>query len=441
MNEQPAACPNPCLTCCAGPASARCLGPQTAAASVQTGLSRKSGYLSSPHRNLRESSEEQPLRHLSNGRVKRIGKSRAWTTGRGLTVGLCPATHKSDLPTDRRSCKLYPAMASRETERLRFSAHRSQILTQSRSRPGRQVVIKPTSSRYHRPARKAPRFLSPDPQGSARRLVFPTCSFNVTHLREMIRAFDPLAFYVSVDANYPGRQSSDFSQKARAVLLNWVLLVHRKFGFRFQTFFTAVLLLDSFLSRNSVPTADLQLLGLTVLFTASKFEEVKPPKLAKFLTITEKQFRQQDVIELEGRILASIDFRVSTQSPAQLLEVVVELERLPRIISETALGFLVASCFDLRMNVFGSDRIVQAAISLATKVVQSMNQREGVQGSIPRLLDLASISAEGSAAQCMRNLSLIVLNLERAGMLAIRKAFPESFERGCDDSLALINHC
>lgn len=441
MNEPKDSCPPQCLPWGGGDASARCLGLQTAAASALTDLSRMTGHPSSPHLNFRQPLDLQACRLQSNGRVKRIGKSKAWTAKQGQSTVLGLTSHKSDHATDYRA-PLRPRLRhSAEKPQLRFSTQASQKLAKTRNRPSRKPVGLPTPSRFHRPARKAVRFLSPDSQGSARRLIFPTHSFSATHLMEMLRTFDPKAFYVRVDAEYPSRPSSEFGQKARAVLLNWVLLVHRKFGFRFQTFFTAVHLLDSFLSRDTVAAADLQLLGLTVLFTAAKFEEVKPPKLAKFLSITEKQFSHDAVITLEGRILASIGFQISTESPCQLLEVIAELQHLPRIISETALGFLVGSCFDLRMNSFGSDHIVHAAVSLARHVVTSINESDSGRGPVPKLVGFATAPVEGSAAVCMRNLSLIVLNLERAGMLAIRKAFPESFERGCEDSLALINHC
>jgi len=144
---------------------------------------------------------------------------------------------------------------------------------------------------------------------------------------------------------------------------------------------------------------------------------------------------------MEGTLLSTIGFRVSTESPAQLLELVVELNRLPRAISETALGFLVASAFDLRMNAFGGERIVAACVALAQNVSFTMNYDKNRPGKFPELLSFASVAAEGTDTTCMRYLSLIVLNLERAGMLAIRKAFPASLDIDCGDSQLLSNVC
>lgn len=143
---------------------------------------------------------------------------------------------------------------------------------------------------------------------------------------------------------------------------------------------------------------------------------------------------------MEGHVLTTIEYKVSNETPAHLLELVTAIDRLPRKVSETAYGFLVASAFDLRMNAFGGNAIVQGCIQLARRVV-------GVSVIIGRnatrlaeLLGPTSQHSNGTKSiesTCERYLSLIVLNLERAGMLAIRKVFPACLALDCGDRESL----
>lgn len=380
--------------------------------------------------------ERQESLLASNGRNKKIQKVKAFSAGGPLSLRRPLQDALPGRPPALRSAVRPPA-TTHDLIQKGVSGKTTSWLT--RTKQTRRTSQNSLCKRV--PNRKAPKFLSPTFSGPARQLFFSHNIFSPSDLARMLSHFNPSAFFAPVDPEYPNQPRSEISQKSRALLLNWILLVHRKFAFKFQTFFTAVNLLDSFLSVQSVPLAKLQLLGLTALFTAVKFEEVRPPKLAKFLAITEDQFAAKDVIQMEGTLLSTIGFRVSTESPAQLLELIAELNRLPRAISETALGFLVASAFDLRMNAFGVERIVAACVSLARHVSFTMNYDKKRPGKFPELLSLASMPAEGSDATCMRYLSLIVLNLERAGMLAIRKAFPASLDIDCGDSQVLSNVC
>lgn len=365
----------------------------------------------------------------SNGRSKKILKIKILSASGCLPARQTLSAHKVARVAASQSAVRPPTAAATRIRKV-ITGKTSSWLT--RTKPSRKASQKSFCKAVA--SRKAPKFLSPNLNGPARQLFFSHNIFTSADLSRMLAHFNPTSFYASVDPQYPNRPQAEISQKSRALLLNWILLVHRKFGFKFQTFFTAVSLLDSFLSTQSVPTSQFQLLGLTALFAAVKFEEVRPPKLVKFLAITENQFSAKNVIQMEGTIMAAIGFRVSTETPCQLLELVAELERLPRAVSETALGFLVASSFDLRMNQFGGQRIVAASVALARHVLASMGSQKPHSGKFPELLSLASMPEEGSEALCMRYLSLIVLNLERAGMLAIRKAFPASLDIDCDGS-------
>lgn len=267
----------------------------------------------------------------------------------------------------------------------------------------------------------------------------PKQSFTHTQLAAMISCFDINSFYGRIDCNYLTQRQSEMTPKSRALLINWLFLIHQKFGFNFQTYFTAINLLDAYCSRVVVSANRFQLLGLTVLFIAAKFEEIKPPRLQKFLMISENLFTVNEVISLEAEVMIAVDFRVSTASPYQLLELLTTYYNIPSFVFGTALGFLISSCFDLRMNVFGCEKIVESCLFLAKKMHPGVaDSRDDLSCQFQSDSILNSVMAGENNTTCMRYLSLIVMNLEKAGLFAIRKAFP-SFQRGSESPISSIN--
>jgi cyclin A len=63
------------------------------------------------------------------------------------------------------------------------------------------------------------------------------------------------------------------------MLVDWLVEVVDEFQLGQETLFLAVTLLDRFMSVKPVLCCQLQLLGITCLWVAAKYEEVLPPSL------------------------------------------------------------------------------------------------------------------------------------------------------------------
>jgi hypothetical protein len=60
-----------------------------------------------------------------------------------------------------------------------------------------------------------------------------------------------------------------------------------KFKLMPETLFITVNLIDRFLSKYSIEKSQVQLVGVTSLLIATKYEEIYPPTLKDFIYITE----------------------------------------------------------------------------------------------------------------------------------------------------------
>lgn len=86
--------------------------------------------------------------------------------------------------------------------------------------------------------------------------------------------------------------------------------------------------ISSFLQKHSKElTKDrFQLVGIAALFIAAKFEEMYPPDISDFTSVTHNAFNKSDIRNCEQKILQSIDFYLSIPIP------LVYLRRLSRAV-------------------------------------------------------------------------------------------------------------
>lgn len=103
----------------------------------------------------------------------------------------------------------------------------------------------------------------------------------------------------------------DIDSKKRAILVNWLVDVADEFDLESETLFICVNLIDRFLSQMSLPTINLQLLGVAAMFIASKYEEIYPPYLHQFVEVTDDTYSGRQIRRMEQEILKALNFRIS----------------------------------------------------------------------------------------------------------------------------------
>lgn len=111
-------------------------------------------------------------------------------------------------------------------------------------------------------------------------------------------------------ANYMEKQT-DISHTMRTILIDWLVDVHHKFKFQPETLYLCINIIDRFLSRKAVARNKLQLVGITSLLIAAKYEEIYVPEVKEFVFISADAYTKDEVLRMERVILASLDFNVT----------------------------------------------------------------------------------------------------------------------------------
>jgi len=120
-----------------------------------------------------------------------------------------------------------------------------------------------------------------------------------------------------VDADYMSRQPH-INRKMRTILVDWVVEVNKKYDFKSETLFLSVNLIDRYMSLATVSRCNLQLVGVTAMLIASKFEEVRLPEVNEFVRITDNAYTQAEVLEMECTMLATIKYKIAVPTVAHV---------------------------------------------------------------------------------------------------------------------------
>lgn len=109
------------------------------------------------------------------------------------------------------------------------------------------------------------------------------------------------------------------TSKMRSVLIDWLIQVHLKFHLLQETMYLCVQIIDAYLMAVDVPKMQLQLVGVTAMFVASKYEEMYVPAIDDFVYMTDNTYTKAEIRTMEISILKQLDFMFCKPFPLHFL--------------------------------------------------------------------------------------------------------------------------
>ncbi|KAJ7494668.1 cyclin [Mycena galericulata] len=111
-------------------------------------------------------------------------------------------------------------------------------------------------------------------------------------------------------ADYMSHQN-EITWAMRQTLVDWLLQVHLRYHMLPETLWIAVNIIDRFLTHRTVSLIKLQLVGVTAMFIAAKYEEILAPSVDEFVYMTENGYTKEEILKGERIMLQTLEFRVS----------------------------------------------------------------------------------------------------------------------------------
>ena len=113
----------------------------------------------------------------------------------------------------------------------------------------------------------------------------------------------------------------EINVKMRAILIDWLIQVHFTFNLKPETIYITVNIIDRYLEKNQVQTTKLQLVGITAMLIACKYEERYPPEIKNFIRTTNYEYTNKEILEMEIEILKTINFNITYPTIYKFLEI------------------------------------------------------------------------------------------------------------------------
>lgn len=144
--------------------------------------------------------------------------------------------------------------------------------------------------------------------------------------RAHARTLEPRA-HLAVHPPLPQTQR-DINATMRGILIDWLVEVAEEYRLEAETLHLSVNYIDRFLSCVPVARSKLQLVGVTCMLIASKYEEIHPPAVDEFVYISDNTYKREEILHMEGTILNRLSFELSVVSAKAFLTRYIKAARM-----------------------------------------------------------------------------------------------------------------
>jgi hypothetical protein len=145
-------------------------------------------------------------------------------------------------------------------------------------------------------------------------------------------------------------KQEEINERMRSILINWIFEVYHKFKLRQATLFLTISILDKYLNIKEVGKLLLQLVGVSSLLIACKYEEIYYPEIRDLVYITDHTYTEKQIIQMEYEILSSLDFFILPIFPLRFVEILSKEFFLSEIENNFCCFILTIFNFNFKVN-------------------------------------------------------------------------------------------
>jgi len=169
--------------------------------------------------------------------------------------------------------------------------------------------------------------------------------------------------------DYFAHGQTEVTVKMRAILVDWLIQVQMRFNLLQETLYLTVYVLDRFLATTDVCKKELQLVGVTAMLLASKYEEMYAPEIGDFVYITDNAYSKGRIRSMEQTMLKALQFDLSNPSCLHFLRRNSKAGEVNATKHTLAKYLMELTLVDFELARTLPSEIAAAALCLAMKLV------------------------------------------------------------------------
>lgn len=161
------------------------------------------------------------------------------------------------------------------------------------------------------------------------------------------------------------------NERMRSILVDWIIEVHYQFKLKTECLFLTVNLIDRFLEKKQVTKETLQLVGISAMLIACKYEEIWPPLIRDYIHISDNAYTKDDIVEMEMSMLSELDFNINFVSSYSFLERFVKMTSTDKITTNLAEYMIEIALLDYNSIHIKPSYLAMSALYLAKKIMKN----------------------------------------------------------------------
>ncbi|CAH8357252.1 unnamed protein product [Eruca vesicaria subsp. sativa] len=167
-----------------------------------------------------------------------------------------------------------------------------------------------------------------------------------------------------VPPNYMDNQQ-DLNERMRGILIDWLIEVHYKFELMEETLYLTINVIDRFLAVHQIVRKKLQLVGVTALLLACKYEEVSVPVIDDLILISDKAYTRREVLDMEKLMANTLQFNFSLPTPYVFMRRFLKAAQSDKKLEVLSFFIIELSLVEYEMLEYTPSKLAASAIYTA----------------------------------------------------------------------------
>ncbi|XP_029623136.1 G2/mitotic-specific cyclin-B1 isoform X1 [Salmo trutta] len=164
-------------------------------------------------------------------------------------------------------------------------------------------------------------------------------------------------------------EGCDVTGSMRSILVDWLVQVQKQFKLHQETLYMTVGIIDRFLQDYPVPKESLQLVGVTAMLIASKYEEIAPPVVKDFAHTTDFTYSCTEIRLMEMTILKALNYELGRPPPVHFLRRAAKVGKLQPVGYGLAKYLLELTLLDYASVHYPPSLTAAAALALSSRIL------------------------------------------------------------------------
>ncbi|KAH9320179.1 hypothetical protein KI387_021948, partial [Taxus chinensis] len=221
---------------------------------------------------------------------------------------------------------------------------------------------------------------------------------------------------------YIGTVQQEINSNMRGILVDWLVEVAEEYKLVPDTLYLTVSYIDRFLSANVVNRQKLQLLGITCMLVASKYEEICAPHVDEFCYITDNTYSREEVLEMEIDVLNYLRYDLTTPTTKSFLRRFTRAAQTSYKVPSLHLEFMGNYLAELTLIEYDFLRYLPSMIAASAVFVARMTLDPGTCPWSSTLQHYTGYTVS-DMRDCIHALHHLQLNRKGCALTAIREKY------------------